>query len=540
MSRSTLRTITNINIDGQALDATETHTLSFKVNCDSLSWISFSEYDNTAGTHRTWHYPRGGQMIAKHNGEYFSGSFGGNVPGLEYYLGHDYTEVPTIFQNYPESVEHPENTGPGKYDVLLGSGRIQQDATAATEVNIGKDITSIIPAVYYGEEPNRRLIGGCMLEIGGVQTLISSYSKNTGIATLESDVTVTAGTPFRLISNYLECEPFFWYCRSDPEVTITAEYDGTSYQGVKVEGTYEQDEDVAMQWYRFSYNNEQGDKSFSYTFTDLFPTPWRTAPLAVSCTVMTQENKSVQVSAVPGSPPFRGSASISAEEDITTRTVRITGSNDFSIPLFIWRAEGTFTDAESIGNAVLVGILGHGSYLDDCFAESGKNYTYIAASVLTDPAVCTITVTSRRVKISKLREGERSYHRRKFSIIGSMYFDINSEQSDTDRVLGTQLIGTQTGQPLPIYDETEYESGSLTVFADQLGDISEPIIDGIGRQSALDSFLSYKGPFLMLDNAGTARIVTVTSLSRARDHKTGMTAYTIGWAEICRTGEAMI
>ena len=129
MSRSTLRTITNINIDGQALDATETHTLSFKVNCDSLSWISFSEYDNTAGTHRTWHYPRGGQMIAKHNGEYFYGSFGGNVPGLEYYLGHDLPRSPRSSRTTPSLLSIPRTQAPESMMYCwdrAGSSRMQR------------------------------------------------------------------------------------------------------------------------------------------------------------------------------------------------------------------------------------------------------------------------------------------------------------------------------------------------------------------------------------------------------------------------------
>lgn len=548
MSRSSLRTITNINIDGQALDAaTQRQRLSFKVNCDSLSWILLRYYDNTNGDHFTRYYPKGGVMIAKHNGEYFEGWFGydSETGTSAYTLGHDYTAVPIIFQNEPEE-GHPENTGPGKYDVLLGSGRVQESASASTEVYIDKGITSIISPERYDDGSTIRLIGGCMLRISGVNTLIESYNKNTGKATLTSAITVTAGTPYDLISNYLECEPFFWYCRSDPEVTLTAQYvdgtiNGTRYSGVRATGDYEQDEGVAMQWYQFSFLGEEGDRTFTYTFEDLFPLPFSSAVISggkVKCNVTTQENKCAEFEQLPTAPTIdTTTVKATAAETAFERKVTITVTGGVSgAMMFLWRIE-TGRDP------VLVRVTSTPSSLIDYTAESGKTYTYRVVEYSNGTiyfAECTCTVTGKRVKISQLAESTKSYHRRKFSTVSSMFFDISSEQNSTDRMIGSQLIGTQTGQPSVIYDDTDYDSGTLTVYADMLGSITAPVSNGLQRMNRLDSFFAYQGPFLIVDNAGMTRIVAISSVSREYDYKLGLTSYTIDWTEICKLGEAMI
>ncbi len=540
MSRSSLRTITNINIDGQAIDAvTQSHTLTFKVNCDSLSWVQMRYYDNTDGTTMLFYYPKGGTMAAKHNGETFHGHFGmDEETGLSsFVLGHDYTTVPIVYQNYPESTEHPENTGPGKYDVLLGSGRIQE-AVSGRSVYIGKDITSIL-------SPNRfenRLIGGCMLQIDGVQTLIESYNRSTGMAELESAVTAEAGKLFYLVSNYLVCDPFNWYCRSDPEVALTAEI---ADDGVKVSGSYSQAEEVAMQSYQFSYLGEQGERCFTYTFGDVFPLPAEPEDLEeeICCEVMTQENHYGKFT-VNAAPPEINTEDIviSAVENKQGRNVAISLRTSFSLSggarYFLWRKEagGAWCLRKT---AIIYGQ----TYIYDNTAETGKSYSYRAVLYRSGTiyyADSDAEITSRRIKISELREGSTSYHRRSFSAGDSKYFDVSGEQGEIAHSTGTQVVGTLAPQPRAVFNEQSYESGALTVYADQLGSTTEPIRSGVKRLSELEDFFSQKRPFLIVDNAGNARIVAFRSIVREYGYDSGLTRFVLEWTELCRTGDALI
>ena len=538
MGRSSLRTITNINIDGQALDAaTKRQTLSFKVNCDSLSWVTLKYYDNTTGETFARYYPKGGVMIAKHNGETFNGWFGydeesGNSP---FTLGHDYTAVPTIYQNYPQT-GHPDNVGEGKYDVLLGSGRVQESVSSSIGVYIDKGITSIKSPIRYGEGAEERLIGGCMLEIGGVQTLIESYNSQTGLAELTSAITADAGTQFYLVSNYLECDPFTWYCRSEPEVMLTAAYGA---DGVTVSGEYSQGEDIAMQYYQFSFGSEEGEKCFTYTFEDVFPLPSESSAVGsrfVYCDVMTQENQYKQAAALPRASVNTSALHLTAAEVNPARMVvlSVSGQSTMGNNVFYWRLE---EDCEP----VLVGFS-TGAVVD-MTAETGHTYTYRAAVCVSGAvyyAETTLNVSSKWVRISSLTEDGMSYHRRKFLTATALFFNLGTEQGNVEHKTGVQLVETQTGQPNVIYSSRDYESGRLRVYAERLGDISAPMTEGLKRVTAIEAFLSLNRPFLIADNAGHTRIVTITSISREYDHKTGMTAFDIGWTELCKAGEALI
>jgi hypothetical protein len=539
MGRSSLRTITNINIDGQTLDAaTQRQTLSFKVNCDSLSWVTLKYYDNTNGETFTRYYPKGGVMIAKHNGETFSGWFGydsetGTSP---FTLGHDYTAVPTIYQNYPET-GHPDNVGEGKYDVILGSGRVQESVSSSASVYIDKGITSIKSPIRYGDPGSERLIGGCMFEIGGVQTLIESYNSRTGLATLTSAITADAGTQYSLVSNYLECDPFNWYCRSDPVVTLTAAYSG---DGVTASGTYSQAEGTAMQSYQFSFGNEQGDKSFTYTFEDAFPIPFDKNAVGsrlVMCDVVTQDGHYSQAGQLPTANTNSSTMTLTATEITPAKmvTLSVSGVTVTGSKVFFWRSEDGC-------EPVLVAVSSNGSAVD-MTPESGKTYTYRAAVCISGTvyfADKTLTITSKRTRITALSESGRIFHRRKFLVGTAAFFDIGTEQESIDRRNGAQLVEVQTGEPNVIYSEQDYETGRLRVYAEMLGNITEPMTNGLNRIMSIMEFLSQKKPFLIADNSGNTHIVTITSVSREYDYKTGMTAIDIGWTELCKISEAII
>ena len=255
--------------------------------------------------------------------------------------------------------------------MLLGSGRIQEDVTTSTEVYIDKDIISIKAPVYFEDSQTHleRLVGGCMLQIDGVQTLIESYNASTGKATLASAVTVTAGKMYYLVSNYLECDPFYWYSRSDPEVAVTAEYDDA--EGLAVSGVYSQAQDVAMQNYQFSCEGEQGNKSFTYDFDDTFPVPLSLAStlhsIGVICEIYTQENAYLKRAVEIPAPAALNTSTLrlNLSENQATRVIQATvvGAPSGS-RVFLWRTQN--------GKNVLIGTkigLGASLTMQDHTAE---------------------------------------------------------------------------------------------------------------------------------------------------------------------------
>lgn len=543
--RSSLRTITNVNIDGQAIDCvSHDYGLSFKVNCDSLSWVVAHYYDTEYGTMQGFYYPAYGTMTAKHNGETFTGSMwpvgSASSPFL---LGHDYTTIIYIFQNYPESSEHPLNTGPGKYDVLLGSGRIQADSTG-NEAYIDPDITSYMsPQMYEG-----RLIGGCMLKINGALYLIKSYNKSTGKITLGSSTTaedvslsLSEGQLYYLVSNYIQCDPFTWYCRSLPQVDITAEL---TSQGIMVSGEYSQAEEVAMQSYQFTCDGEKGDKSFTYTFEDSFPLPFERKYISVNCSVTTQENCSKTVQEPIPMPNYDTSTmTLLASEDPQERKISLSFDTGFTpsqeLRCFLWR--------KCEGNTQLIRTFSRSSSglitIYDHTAANGKEYTYYISAYDNDTLYITsaaVHTTARTAVITKLTETTTAFHRKRYIRSSAIVFDIGSETGDINSNTGSSAIITESGQPTAVFNNDDYEQGTFTAYIDKLGTISEPVNSGLKRTEYIRNFFTSKCLYLLLDNAGNSRVVTITNVSRGFDHITQMTKITFTWTEVIKLSECMI
>jgi hypothetical protein len=543
--RSSLRTITNINIDGQAIDCvSQDYGLSFRVNCDSLSWVVAHYYDYEYGTMQGFYYPAYGTMQAKHNGETFTGNMWPvGAVSSPFQLGHDYTTIIYIFQNYPESGEHHLNTGPGKYDVLLGSGRIQQDSSG-NEAYIDPDITSYMsPQMYDG-----RLIGGCMIRIDGTLYLIKSYNRSTGKITLgdsttAADITLnlSQGQLYYLVSNYIQCDPFTWYSRSDPVITFsTAAYD--TADGIKLAGTYTQAQEVAMQSYQFACNGEQGSKSFSYDFNDKFPLPFQWKNIDISCIASSQENKSVSISDQLLKPTSLDTTTmtLSAVEIPDERKVTLTLS---SIPVsgrvFIWRKD-TGSDAVLIKQ---ISTSSSSLTTTDYTTGTGKSYTYYAVMYYSSTlytASAGLTITAKCAKITKITENGSAYHRETFTVSSSIVFDIAAETGDITGNVGASAVITEAGQPAAIFTNDDYEQGSFTTYLDKLGSISGPINNGIKRIESTRDLFSQNALFLLQDNAGNVRIVTITDVSRSSDYMSGLTRLTLSWTEVRKLSECLI
>ena len=425
----------------------------------------------------------------------------------------------------------------------MGSGRIKQ-STTGNEAYIDPDITSYMsPQIYDGH-----LIGGLMLKVNGTLYLIKTYNKNTGKITLGNSTTaedislsLTEGQLYYLVSNYIQCDPFTWYCRSDPAVTIEAEF---SRDGISLQGSYSQAQEVAMQSYQFTCNGEKGNKSFTYTFSDLFPLPYQDRSLDVFCEVSTQENYTAIAGISEDGPTIdTQTMSLSCTELTESRYVRIVLTPGFMISseltVFIWRV--------CEGQAVLIKTFkksgSSASIVYDRTAASGKTYTYYASAYDGTKlyiATALVSTSAKLVKLTKLTETGTSYHRKTFSLGDSLSFDIGAETGEVREIVGVEPVISENGMPAAVSTNDDYEQGTFTAYLDRLGNISAPVDPGTKRVDKIRSFFASGNIYLFQDNAGNSRVITITDVSRSFDYMSQLTKISFSWTEIYKISECLI
>ena len=541
--RSTLRTPTNINIDGKALDAySKIAYLSYTVNCDSQSWVSIDYRDMTDGRIFGKSYPRNGTMIAAHNGDTWRGQLHDFEDGASpFTLGHDFSAEMTVYQNYPESSEHPLNTGEGKYDVYIGAGRIRQ-AGNSSKAYIDQDITCIKVPVRYSS----RLIGGCLLKVGSAYALIESYDPDTGECDLTS-ISVpsgsalgetTAGQLYQLISNYIQCDPFYFLCRSDPTVNLTHQIDE---YGLTVMGEYSQQQEVSMQSYRFTLEGEgmkdQTEASYTYTFSHTFPR--LCVPQTLTCEIVTQEDfegefthpiteTGSQTSLLSLSAEWRG-----------IQGIRLTVTDDLSADAyFVWRKTGdSFT---------FVGRFQPDSpqwSLTDYLAGANREISYLISAVKGDREYFaqsdTVMGASRQYYIAALTDNGTHYGSKRFQLGESFTFTCDISSSAIESVRDKALYKTQSTYPVSLGGSSLYQQGSFEAI---LGTV-EKIEQTADEISAWTDFITSHEKYLLKTDSGDVFIVTITdnpSRTYGSAAELGITRIRYGWAQCEDTSRAVI
>lgn len=535
--RSSLRTPTEISLANAVGDAVNKNIgLSFRVNCDSLSWVIVVYRDNETGEQFGWYYPAGGEMLAKHNGEIWRGTFGPNDWMIS---GHDYTASMTIFQNYPESTEKPLNTGNGKYDVYLGAGKIQQNSSNVNEAYLDKDIT----AIRNPERFDGRLVGGCMLKIGAETALIESYNKYIGRAVLASGLSTApkAGDEYKLISNYIECEPFVFYCRSDPECELTLE---RNENGLTVSGIYSQAEDVAMQSYQFTLMNgsaeyEKSEKAFTYTFNHTFPfNDFKYMGKRVKCLVTTQDNFSKE---------FYSEYIIEEinESAITNVTV-VQDDPRYATVNFETSLAGTFSifREDESGKDVFVKNVTFSSggkhYVLDYTAGSNRKYIYTVCACI-DGVVYgarseTVSFADGRSCLVKLTDRTDLFGRKRYGAGNAYIFECDIDNGTITTALNNEYYSTNSQLPKFIGGGDKFDTGIFTATLETIDSASLSISSGYARIKAWTNFVSQQGLFLFKNGDGDVKVIAITgNPSRtygAEIANLGITKISYEWTEM--------
>lgn len=544
---STLRTPTYPSYEGRVIDKTTEPALTWTNNADYPLLFALSIKDLDTGTVSGGTLPsdavRGATVSA-------------NVAG---YLtaGHDYACTLTAYGRNPSAAAG--STSPGKYDVLLGTGRLQADSDTNTKVYIDKDITCI-------RMPTRSssvLMGGCAIQITNDIYLITAYNSTTGEATISaepingttSSLRITsAGEPYKLISNYVVGTPFTFKARTQPSVTLDHRVnDGLLY----ITGAYSQSEDVPLQSYRMTATYTLGNnlsttiehaQVFGTTIAEYFPiSPASSGNMCtIKCEVTTADDDTKTFTLVV--------PALATDNDITiTKTTgtafSLTGKPTGAV-VHIWREERDNPEysTESQYNRTKFIANTTSAYYNDNTVGHQRTYRYHVAVVeTTGESAGTVhysaysgqyNVYDRACMLWQMtRLDEHKYH-----LEDNKYFtfrcDVDSGTVET--VTGNAVYKSSAAKPKYIRGSDGYEIGSITAM---LGTVTSPEADYSDIRKFIDMMTS-DGIFLLKTDYGDVKIVAITD-NPARSYgasieQLGITKVTFAWAEIDDIDTAVI
>lgn len=541
--RSSMRTITDVNIDGRAVDLEVEGTLSFTNNCDSLSYIVMDFYD--MDSHRKSSYTYGdGVTDSWQRGEKVAMSLKGLTA---FSAGHDYMCVPTIYQSQPNAPE--TESSPAKFDVYMGAGRVQQDSSSAAEIYLDRDISFIREPV----RKDSKLAGGCIVRLNDRLLLIESYDPTTGKATVSggringktySARKSTRGESYKLVTNYLVCDAFCFYCRTEPTLELSCEI---TPKGIEVTGVYGQAEGVALQswkmWGKYTHYVSpitiEHEPQYTYTIEDVFPlvaTPGdSSAENIIYCEITTQDGYT---------KIFEKKIYL---EDVQPLDVRLTSLRTVDVDffpegsgMFVWRfnavGSGAVVDRSTLRYA---GESSTGSF-SDITAAHNASYLYHAVVVTAEGKIymgyphthdewgqeilTTYKETDLRWSLRRLRRtGAHTYR----DASKSYTFSIDVTPSAIETVTGSAAYGSEWRFPKYIRGTDRYDTGSFTAILSTAitADTVEEWQDFIAE-----------GPFLLKTDSGDVKIVEIVG-DPARQYgsslaELGITRVTYSWVEV--------
>lgn len=545
--QSTLRTPTYPTYENRVVDVSTESTLTYTNNADyPLALSSIFQDLETGATQTKAIYTQAARGAA----------ISLSITGLT--AGHDYACTPVIYGRNPNAPS--ESLSPGKYDVLLGSGRLQADSDEDnTKIYIDKDITVIRSAWW----DSTKLIGGCAIKVGNDTYLISSYNVNTGECTVQaaeingstSSLRYTAaGEKYQLISNYVVGSPFTFKYRTAPSCTLS--YDVVD-NALHITGVYSQSQGVPIQSYVMSVRYIMDgmeytithDRRFGVEIAEDFPIlPVSSGNAYCTCEITTEDGAvksfSLTISALG--------------TDTTTATITDTGMLQVSaVPagatVYIWREERdspehtTLTEYDRlkyIGAKTNTGSSATTINYEDHTRANQKTYRYIVSVVETDDTVSISGFTNqyncydRTCLIWQLeRLGNGRYRR-----IDNAYYNFTCDvdSGTIERVTGNAVYKSSALRPKYIRGTDSYDVGTFTAI---LGTVSSP--EATPKLiSKFISMMSSDGIFLLKTDYGDVKIVAITENPTrtygANIEDLGITKVTFGWTEIDDIESAVI
>ena len=534
---STLRSPTYPSYENRVVDISTESNLTFINNADYplALYLQFKDLDSGVPFAST-----------VYTDAYRGGTISVGLTDSDFTAGHDYACTPIIYGRDPNA--GVGSLSPGRYDVLLGSGRVQADSDEDnTKIYIDKDITCIRTARYSGAT----LLGGCAIKVGNDTYIITAYNSTTGECTVAAaDINgstsslrfTNAGEKYQLIGNYVVGSPFVFKYRSAPTCVLEHKIEDNV---LRITGTYSQAQGVPMQSYvmKARYYVDLLDhtitheRKYGVTISEDFPIPVSdTGNTYVHCEITTEDGAVKEFTlAVPTGASGTVAVGINDNGTLTIEDMPA-GST-----AYIWREE-KYNRVENYNELRYMGSVSNnqnitrdGSYTDRLRANQ-QGYRYRAALVESDG---TISVTAQPTKqyneLSRtclIWQLERLGNSR-YRMIPNAYFTFSCDlDSGTVEHITSNAAYRSSGRlPKFIRGTDSYDTGTLTAI---LGTVSSPEATPYDIKRFIE-MMSSDGIFLLKTDYGDIKIVGITS-DPARQYgasieELGITRVTIGWTE---------
>ena len=544
---STLRTPTYPSYEGRTIDKSTESTLTWTNNADYplMFELAFKDLDSGSASSGTLSSEAvRGAIVSANLASYLT-------------AGHDYACTLTAYGRDPSAAVG--STSPGKYDVLLGTGKLQDDSEVTNKVYLNKGITCIkLPSRNSGT-----LQGGCAVKISNDTYLITAYNSATGETTISAEPingatsslrATSAGESYSLISNYVVGQPFTFKVRSEPTCTLSY----TINNGMlRVTGEYTQAQNVPLQSYKMSATYTLGnnlsttiehDTVYGTVISEDFPiSPASSGNMCtISCEITTADDCTKTVTlTVP---------TLATANDITLTKTTGTAFNITGRPtgalVHVWREERDkpeYSTESQYNRTKYIGAIS-ANYYNDNTAGHQRTYRYHVV------AVETTGESAGTVHYSAYTEQYNVYDRtcvlwqltrlgtHKYQLVAYKYFtfscDVDSGTVET--VTGNAVYKASALKPKYIRGSDGYEIGTLTAI---LGTVLTPEAEPSDIRKFVEMMTS-DGLFLLKTDYGDVKIVAIVD-NPARQYgasieQLGITKVTVTWAEIDDIDTAVI
>ena len=536
--QSTLRTPTYPSYENRVVDMSSESAISFINNADYPIglMLHFDDLDGGSGysTATLTQAARGATISATLGASNFT-------------AGHDYACTPVIYGRNPNAAEGAQS--PGKYDVLLGTGRLQADSDEDnTKIYIDKDITVYRGAWYH----DTTLIGGCAIKVGNDTYLITAYNSGTGECTVAaaeingstSSLRYTeAGEKYQLISNYVVGSPFTFKYRSAPTCTLTT---AVADKALHITGAYSQAQNVPIQSYVMSVEYRfdlmeytiTHDRRYGVDIAEDFPiipvnSESASRGMDITCEITTEDGAVIVVT---------DTATILGTGNITIHATNGTTINVESMPsgarAYIWREERDNPEYSEYSLYQRFKYLGSttNNHFEDYTTANQRTYRYIAAVVQTDGTILVSNFTEQYNSYDRtclIWQLERLGNGRYRRIDNAYYnFTCDVDSGTIERVTGNAVYKSSAPRPKYIRGTDSYDTGTFTAI---LGTVNSPE----AKPNLINKFISMMssdGIFLLKSDYGDIKIVAITSdptrTYGANIEDLGIVKVTFGWTEI--------
>jgi hypothetical protein len=543
---STLRTPTYPSYAGRVIDISSESAISFINNADYPIglMLHFDDLDGGSGySQAVLSQAARGATISM------------NLAYSSFTVGHDYACTPVIYGRNPNAAEGAQS--PGKYDVLLGTGRLQADSDEDnTKIYIDKDITVYRGAWYH----NTTLIGGCVIKVGNDTYLITDYNSGTGECTVSAaDINgstsslryTEAGEKYQLISNYVVGQPFTFKYRSAPTCTLTT---AVADKALHITGAYSQAQNVPIQSYVMSVEYRfdlmeytiTHDRRYGVDIAEDFPiipvnSESASRGMDITCEITTEDGAVIVVT---------DTVTILGTGNITIHATNGTTIKVESMPsgarAYIWREERDNPEYSEYSLYQRFKYLGSttNNYFEDYTTANQRTYRYIAAVVQTDGTILVSNFTDQYNSYDRtclIWQLERLGNGRYRRIANAYYnFTCDVDSGTIERVTGNAVYKSSAPRPKYIRGTGSYDTGTFTAI---LGTVNSPE----AKPNLINKFISMMssdGIFLLKSDYGDIKIVAITSdptrTYGANIEDLGIVKVTFGWTEIDDIESAVI